>query len=143
MRFALDERAFSYWDQRADDWRVAPGCYRIVVGRHSRDAAVEGLIGRGAECGGALTLPRDARQCRSRRAFTIRLRRDMRRATVTYAGRRARAVRRRRRLRARIDLRGLATRRVVVRAVGRTRKGRRVRDVRVYRTCAKRAAKRG
>ncbi|MDP9385938.1 MAG: fibronectin type III-like domain-contianing protein [Actinomycetota bacterium] len=138
VRFALDERAFSYWDERADGWRVSPGCYRIVAGQHSRDAAVEGLIGRGANCGGALTLPRDARACTSRRAFTIRLRRDLRRATVTYAGRRAKAVRRGRRLRARIDLRGLEARRVVVRAVGRTRSGRKVRDVRVYRTCAKR-----
>jgi len=84
-----------------------------------------------------------ARRCTSRRVFTIRLRRDMRRATVTYGGRRARAVRRGRRLRARIDLRGLKQQQVVVRAVGRTRKGERIREVRTYRTCAKRGAARG
>ena len=144
VRFALDERAFSYWDTRADGWRVAPGCFRIAVGQLSRDAAVTGVIGRGAACGGALQLPRSTRSCTSRRVITINLRRAIRRsARVTYAGRRAKVVRRGRRLRAKIDLRGLPKRRVVVRAVGRSERGRKVRDVRVYRTCAKKARKRG
>jgi beta-glucosidase len=137
VRFTLDERAFSHWDPRGGGWRVTPGCYRIVVGRHSRDAAVEGVIGRGEDCGGALQLPRDARVCTSRRNFVIRLPRGVRRARVTYAGRRARIIRGRR-LRARIDLRGLPKGRVTVRVVGRTRAGRVVRQTRVYRLCAKR-----
>ncbi|CAA9533512.1 MAG: GH3 [uncultured Solirubrobacteraceae bacterium] len=137
VRFALDERAFSHWDQRADGWRVTTGCYRIVVGQHSRDAAVEGVIGRGAECGGALALPRDARACTSRRAFTIRLPRAYRSARVTVGGKRVRVVRRRGRLTARVDLRGARAQRVTVRAVGRTRAKRAVRQTRIYRTCAK------
>jgi Tannase-like family of unknown function (DUF6351) len=87
---------------------------------------------------GPLVLPTQ-RRCASRRAFTIRLPRAMRRARVSYAGRRVRAVRRGGRLRARIDLRGMPRRRVVVRIVGRTRSGRVVRQKRVYRPCAKRA----
>jgi beta-glucosidase len=140
VRFALDERAFSHWDARADRWTVTPGCYRIVVGQHSRDAAATGVIGRGADCGGAPTPPREVKACTSRQRFTIRLRPQMRRATVRYAGRRARAVRRRGRLWARIDLRGLKTQRVVVRVTGRTRTGKVVRETRVYRLCGKRAA---
>ena len=135
VRFVLDERAFSYWDPRSDGWRVAAGCYRIMVGASSRDLPLQGIIGRGAECQGALVLPRDRRACRSRRRFTIRLPRRMRSARVTYAGRRAIVRRGAKRLRARIDLRGLARRRVVVRVVGRTAAGKRVRQVRVYRTC--------
>jgi beta-glucosidase len=54
VHFALDRRAFAYWDELSNGWRVAPGCYRIVVGRHSRDAAVEGVLARGAQCEGAL-----------------------------------------------------------------------------------------
>lgn len=137
VRFALDQRAFSYWNPRSNAWQVARGCYRVVVGAHSRDAAVRGVIGRDAECPGALTLPRDSRSCTSRRAFTIRLGRSMRRARVTVAGKRVRVVRRGGRLRARVDLRGAKAGKVTVRAVGRTRSGRVVRETRVYRTCAK------
>jgi hypothetical protein len=139
VTFDLDERAFSYWDTRAGGWRVAPGCYRIAVGAHSRDAAQTGIVGRGAECPGALQLPRDARSCTSRRRFAIRLPRGARRAgaRVTVAGRRAKVVRRSGRLRATIDLRGRRAGRVVVRV--RARKGGRViRQTRVYRTCARR-----
>jgi beta-glucosidase len=137
VAFTLDERAFSYWDERADRWRVAPGCYRITVGAHSRDAAATGIIGRGAECAGALQLPLDARACTSRRRFAIRLPRGVRRARVTVAGRRVRVVRRRGRLRATVDLRGRRAGRVVVRISGR-RGGRPARQVRVYRTCVRR-----
>jgi beta-glucosidase len=34
---ALDERAFSYYDVDAKQWRVAPGAYEILVGRSSAD----------------------------------------------------------------------------------------------------------
>ncbi len=135
VSFTLDERAFSHWDERANGWRVSQGCYRIVVGQHARDAAVQGVIGRGQDCGGALQLPRDARTCKSRRTFLIRLPRGVRRAKVTYAGRRGKIIRGRR-LRARVDLRGLPRRTVRVRIVGRTRSGRIVRETRVYRPCA-------
>jgi beta-glucosidase len=36
VTFAIDRRALSYWDTAAGGWRVAPGCYRVMVGRSSR-----------------------------------------------------------------------------------------------------------
>jgi hypothetical protein len=77
------------------------------------------------------------RRCVSRRSFTIRLRRDLRSATVFVAGRRVRTLRGGR-LRAPVDLRGLPAGRVPVRIVARTRSGRRVTSVRTYRTCVPR-----
>jgi beta-glucosidase len=35
--FKLDRRAFSFWDEARDRWRVAPGCYRVELGTSSRD----------------------------------------------------------------------------------------------------------
>ena len=55
MQLVLDARAFSYWNAAADGWAVAPGCYRVMVGRSSRDIRLEGVIARGgALCPAAL-----------------------------------------------------------------------------------------
>jgi hypothetical protein len=77
------------------------------------------------------------KQCTSRRRFTIHLPGSLRSARVSYAGRTATAVRSRGRLRVLIDLRGLRRTRIVVSVVGRTRGGGAVRELRVYRTCAR------
>jgi beta-glucosidase len=45
VRFALNQRALSYWDVQAHDWRVAPGCYRLLVGASSRDIRLRGSVG--------------------------------------------------------------------------------------------------
>jgi len=37
--FHLNRRSFAYWD---GGWKVAPGCYRISVGRSSRDLPLRG-----------------------------------------------------------------------------------------------------
>jgi beta-glucosidase len=37
VKLRIDTRALSYWDAAAARWKVAPGCYRIAVGRSSRD----------------------------------------------------------------------------------------------------------
>ncbi len=37
VSFVLDARALSYWDTGAGGWRLAPGCYRVMVGSSSRD----------------------------------------------------------------------------------------------------------
>lgn len=37
VEFPLDQRALSYWDEAAGDWRMAPGTYRLQVGSSSRD----------------------------------------------------------------------------------------------------------
>jgi beta-glucosidase len=40
VRFRIDPRDISYWDADAAGWRVAPGCYQVVVGRSSRRVAL-------------------------------------------------------------------------------------------------------
>ena len=91
--------------------------------------------------GGPLGLPA-SRRCLSRRRFDIRLRepgdRRLRSARVSLNGRRVAVRHRRGRLVARIDLRGRPRTKVTVRAVARTRGGRRVRESRSYRTCVPR-----
>jgi beta-glucosidase len=62
-RFRLTPRDLSYWNVGASDWRVAPGCYAVMVGASSRDIRLEATFGRGgARC------PRAASACLSRRA---------------------------------------------------------------------------
>ena len=117
---------------------MKPGCYTVEAGFSSRDLAVKGTIGRGADCEGALVLPTSRRSCTSKRTLTIRLPKRMRSAKVTYAGRRAKVTRRRGRLYAKLDLRRLSGRLVTVRVRGRSAKGRTLRQTRVVRTCAKR-----
>ena len=52
VRFRLGARAFSYWDVRSRGWRVAPGCYRVLVGRSSRSLPLRRTLAvRGASCG--------------------------------------------------------------------------------------------
>lgn len=36
-KFSLNARSLSYWDEAKDQWDLAPGCYRLYVGSHSRD----------------------------------------------------------------------------------------------------------
>jgi beta-glucosidase len=138
VTFTLDERAFSYW--AGSDWRIAPGCYRIGVGAHSRELPLQGVVARGADCEGALQIPPATRQCRDRRPLTITLSHRIRRAArVSFAGRRGRVFRRGGRLRARLDLRGLRPGPVKVRVSGRSAAGRLVRHTRVFRICLKRS----
>lgn len=44
VHFALDERAFSYWDTTVHGWTVAPGTYSILVGSSSRDVRLSTRI---------------------------------------------------------------------------------------------------
>jgi outer membrane protein assembly factor BamB/plastocyanin len=82
-----------------------------------------------------------ARRCVSRRRFQIRLQaprgQRLRRARVSVNGKRVKVFRRKGRLRAIVDLRGLPRGRFTVRVVGVTTRGRRVRQTRVYRTCTR------
>jgi hypothetical protein len=98
----------------------------------------------GSESLASLGLP-STRRCASRRRFTIRLRaprgQRLRSARVQVNGRRVRVLRGRR-LRARIDLRGLRGT-VRVRIVARTRSGRRIVNERRYRTCVAKRPRRG
>ena len=40
--FRTDARSFSYWDVASGGWKIAPGCYRLSVGRSSRDLPLRG-----------------------------------------------------------------------------------------------------
>jgi ABC-2 type transport system ATP-binding protein len=86
----------------------------------------------------AATLP-SSRRCASRRNFVIRLRRAprgdrIRSAVVTVNGKRVKTLRGKR-VRARIDLRGLPKGTARVMVTVRTKKGRTLRSARTYRTC--------
>ncbi|WP_370325409.1 glycoside hydrolase family 3 C-terminal domain-containing protein [Euzebya sp.] len=50
VTLALDERDLSYYDVGSGDWRVAPGCYGIRLGRSSRDIVDEAVLAIDAEC---------------------------------------------------------------------------------------------
>ena len=51
VSFTLGPRALSYWDTAAGGWRVAPGCYRVMVGSSSRELPLRGVFGQGgARC---------------------------------------------------------------------------------------------
>ncbi len=51
VRFRLDARALSYWHSRRDRWVVAPGCYRVFLGRSSREIAARATVAlRGGRC---------------------------------------------------------------------------------------------
>src|SRR4051812_31770037 len=89
----------------------------------------------------AIQLP-SAKTCRSRRDFTIRLRRpvagDIRTARVYVNGKRVRLLRGSR-ITARVNLRGLPRRRYTVRVVLTTTRGETITSTRRYRTCVPRA----
>lgn len=46
VRFTLDERALSYWDEASRSWRVVPGDYPVMVGSSSRDIRRTGTLTR-------------------------------------------------------------------------------------------------
>ncbi len=92
-------------------------------------------------CGTDPLVVNASKRCASRRSFRIRLRGrrgdPVRSASVLVNGRRVRVLRGRR-LRARVDLRGLPKGQVIVRVVARTAHGRRLVETRTYHTCVAR-----
>jgi beta-glucosidase len=51
VRFRLRSRDLSYWNTAGRGWRVARGCYQILVGRSSRDIRLRGALSQGgARC---------------------------------------------------------------------------------------------
>src|SRR4051812_44304926 len=87
-----------------------------------------------------------ARTCRSRRDFSIRLRRPrhgrIRSAQVYVDGKRVKVVRGRR-VRSRVNLRGLPLGRYTVRVIVTTTRGKRIVSTRRYRTCIPKARSKG
>ena len=45
VTFPLSSRSFSYWNEDAKAWKVASGCYRVLVGSSSRAIAQTGTLG--------------------------------------------------------------------------------------------------
>jgi beta-glucosidase len=144
--FAIDQRSLSYWDTNTHAWRVAPGCYGLLVGHSSRDVSMQATVSvDGASCPGAAasfvthaqgvgtTAP-----CLTRRSVRIRLlrvrRSSVRQVTVYLNGRRARTLRGHRVV-VPVSFNGRPAGVVRVRLVVRTAKGRRVLR-RAYTLCA-------
>jgi beta-glucosidase len=69
LRFTLDQRSFSYWDTRTDGWRVATGCYPLMVGTSSRAPVRRAMLAvGGARCGKAVAIPGKAKKkCKRKR----------------------------------------------------------------------------
>ena len=147
---AIDERGcvlIATADSTAKD--PVTGGERVVAAPiFTRQTSGPALRG-GGDCSGESAplssgpTPTTARRCVSRRNFRIRLRRPrgqrLRRATVYVNGKRVRVVRGRR-LRARVNLRGLPRGTFTVRVEAVTTRGKRFREVRRYRTCTPRRA---
>ncbi|MFG2086235.1 MULTISPECIES: beta-glucosidase [unclassified Spirillospora] len=45
VTFPLSPRSFAYWNEGAKAWKVADGCYRVMVGSSSREIAQTGTLG--------------------------------------------------------------------------------------------------
>ena len=136
----LDQRAFSFWDRGVHDWRVAPGCYSIMVGRSSADLPLKGVIGIGARCSGALaSIPAAAPGCVDTRKFTFRLHHAPKARVVkveVFVNGRRRLQRRGRDIR-RVRLRRLPQGTFTVRIVSTQSTGSKLISKRKYRGCVK------
>jgi Fibronectin type III-like domain len=134
----LEPRAFQHWSTERSAWVATPGCYTIAVGGSSRDLPSQGgLPVAGGNCAGSAG---KTKRCRNRRTVAGRLRgvraAQIRRVSITVNGVRQRARRRRGRrlvLRVHGDARGIAR----VRAVVRTKRGRKVVTRRTFRLCGR------
>ena len=54
VSLGVESGALAYWSEAARGWRVAPGCYGVMVGHSSRDISLRATLPvGGARCGGA------------------------------------------------------------------------------------------
>jgi beta-glucosidase len=62
VSFPIDLRSLAYWDTATSSWKVTPGCYRVMVGRSSRDLPLQGTLAvEGAHCADAIAAVPSAR----------------------------------------------------------------------------------
>jgi beta-glucosidase len=55
VKFTVGERGLSYWDVNQDGWKIAPGCYQVMLGSSSRDIAGKAVVSMdGASCDGGV-----------------------------------------------------------------------------------------
>src|SRR4051812_39236688 len=142
VTLALGRRAFSQWDTGAGAWKVAKGCYRIMVGSSSRQIARQGVVSLGGvRCARSLAnlgAP-GPRRCVDTRGFTFNLHhaRGARIVKVAvYVNGKRRVVRRGRDLK-RVSIKRLPKRRFVVRIVSTWNTGSQLISTRVYNGCKK------
>lgn len=140
--FALDRRSFAYFDTDANDWAVAKGCYQIIVGNSSRDAAQQATVGvGGAKCKGAKAqIARPApRRCVDTRKFGFKLHHAVGarvvKVVVFVNGKRRLALKGRDLTR--VTLRKLPKKRFVVKVVSTQNTGSQLISTRVYHGCKK------
>jgi beta-glucosidase len=147
--FPVDARALSYWDTNVHDWRIARGCYGVMIGHSSQDIALRATLAvGGATCPGAATsVPNRQPACVSRRTIRIRPLRVSRsrvaRVTVYVNGQRQKRLRGHRSS-VLVVLSGRPPGTFHVRVVIRTTRGRTLVLRRTYHTCVpKRPHRRG
>jgi ABC-2 type transport system ATP-binding protein len=117
----------------------ARGVGALQIGKARVELPTAGASGAGGGGGGVLP---GSRRCLSRRSFVIRLhepkrgRLKLKGTRVTVAGKRVKVFRKKGRVRARVNLKGRAgQKKVRVKVVAKTTRGKTLRDTRVYRTC--------
>jgi hypothetical protein len=138
----LDSRSFSHFNEGAGGWVVAKGCYRIMVGRSSRDIAQQAVVAvGGAKCPGAKAqIARPApRRCVDTRKFGFRLHHAVGarvvKVVVFVNGKRRLSLRGRDLTR--VTLRKLPKKRFVVKVVATQNTGSQLISTRVYHGCKK------
>ena len=47
MTVAVSHHAFAYWNTAENGWRVAPGCYSLMVGTSSADLPLQVQVAQG------------------------------------------------------------------------------------------------
>jgi beta-glucosidase len=53
--FPINARSLSYWSAAAGSWKVASGCYRVMIGHSERDITQQAVVAvNGARCRGAV-----------------------------------------------------------------------------------------
>jgi len=90
VSFTVDDRALSYWDVNSDGWKIAPGCYNVLVGSSSRDITNQTVVSLdGASCAGGVLGVKTLGVCK--RSVLVHLRHvrgRIRTVVTTVAGRR-------------------------------------------------------
>jgi hypothetical protein len=76
VSFPIGARGLSYWNIAAAGWRIAPGCYPVMVGHSSRDIALQATLAvGGASCpraAAAVPITASGRACARRRTVATR-----------------------------------------------------------------------
>jgi hypothetical protein len=92
----VNARGLSYWNESANNWQVANGCYGVELGRSSRDIVATGSFGVGGatKCPKPATLP-GAKKC-ARTSAKVRLKgvkkNEIRKVVVYLNGKKQRTL---------------------------------------------------